>query len=44
MLLKNSTKTYQIYKSTINENKTITMEDLLKKIQIKYPNFKCSKV
>ena len=37
-------KHIKFIKSTINEDKTITMEDLLKKIQIKYPHFNISRV
>ena len=37
-------KHIKFIKSIINEDKTITMEDLLKKIQIKYPHFNISRV
>ena len=44
MLLTKFIKNISNLKSTINEFKTITMEDLLKKIQIKYPDFNISRV
>ena len=44
MLLTKFIKNISNLKSTINEDKTITMEDLLKKIQIKYPHFNISRV